>query len=202
MTNPWLPWTLRNLYQEAIDVLEAAVRGCPDELWGASLWEVRETDRHVWPVVRGLGDDLPDRDRLQLHSAFWNVAYHVTFFLDHYLGGGVGSPDPPAPFHGDEQDPHTLPHRVYTRVDLLEYIAHCRSRAESLLATLTDEQLQRPARIGWPFGDLLIRNLIQVNEHAAQLNLFLNLRAGLSDPRWTPSDRWFRRCPDCPDPAG
>jgi len=45
---------------------------------------------------------------------------------------------------------------------------------------------------------LLVRNLIRVIDHAAQLNLFLNLKAGLSDSRWTGADRWFRRCPDCP----
>jgi hypothetical protein len=146
-----------------------------------------------------MGAELLDRQRLQLHSAFCNVAYHVIFHLDHYLSGGVGRPQPPEPFRGDEQDPHTLPHRVYTRDELLDYVAHCRRKAEDLLAKLTDERLAQPARIGWPFGDLLIRNLIQANEHAAQLNLFLNQKAGWSDPRWTPGDRWFRRCPDCPE---
>ena len=198
MTNSWLPWTLRNLYEEATNMLETAVRDCPEGLWTSSVWEVKLSDRHVWPIVRGMGGDLPDPERLQLHSAFCNVAYHVIFFLDHYLGGGVGSPKPPEPFRGDEQDAHVLPHRVYTRDELLRYIAHCRAKAEDLLATLNDERLAEPARIGWPFGDLLIRNLIQVNEHAAQLSLFLNQTAGWSDPRWTPADEWFRPCPDCP----
>jgi hypothetical protein len=198
MSTAWLQTTLTNLYEEALDSLESPIRGCPDELWGASMWEVRLTDRHVWPIVRGMGEDLPDEERLQLHSAFGNIAYHVLFFLDHYLSGGVGTPDPPPPFRGDEQEPHTLPHRMYTRDELLEYLGFCRRKAESVLAGLTEEQLERPARIGWPLGDLLIRNVIQVTDHAAQLSLFLNRAAGWSDPRWTTSDRWFRRCPDCP----
>lgn len=197
VTNSWLPSTLRSLYEEAIDVLETAVRDCPDDLWTISIWEVRLADRHAWPIVRGMGDDLSDRDRLQLHSAFCNVAYHAIFFLDHYLGGGVGPPQPPEPFRGDEQDAHRLPHRVYTREELLDYLVHCRRKSRSLLEALPDERLAQPARIGRPFGDLLIRNLIQANEHAAQLSLFLNHRAGWSDPRWTPADQWFRRCPDC-----
>jgi hypothetical protein len=199
MSVPWLQTTLTNLYEEAIDALETAVRDCPEELWAGSIWEVRLTDRHVWPVVRGMGEELPDRERLQLHSAFCNVAYHVIFFLDHYLGGGVGAPQPPEPFRGDEQEPHVLPHRVYTRAELLEYIAHCREKAEAVLPTLTEERLAEPARIGWPLGDLLIRNVIQVTDHVAQLNLYLNDKAGWSDPRFTPSDQWFRRCEHCPE---
>ncbi len=197
MSKDWLRTSFLHLYEDAIDLLEGALRDCPDNLWDANVWEVRLTDRHVWPIVRGMGGDLPDEHRLQLHSAFWNVAYHVIFFLDHYLDGGLGEPRPPEPFRGDEQDPHTLPHRVYTREELLDYLALCRRKAESTLDGLTDEQLERPARIGRPYGDLLLNNLLQVNEHVAQLNIFLNRQAGWSDSRWTPSDRWFRRCPDC-----
>lgn len=198
MTNEtWMKTTLENLYAEQFDALALVLRDCPDELWTASAWEVRRDDRHAWPVVRGMGADLPEAHRLQLHSAFCNVAYHVLFFMDHYLGGGLGRPAPPEPFLGDEQDAHVLPHRVYAREELLAYLEHCRRKADALLEDLDDETLQRPARIGWPFGDLLIRNLIQANEHITQLSLFLNLRAGWSDPRWTAADRWFRRCEHC-----
>lgn len=197
MSTVWRTSLAQN-YNDAIDVLKQALRECPDDLWGASIWEVRLTDRHVWPIVQGVGAELPDEERLQLHSAFWVVAYHVIFFLDHYLGGGLGDPKPPSPFRGDEQKPHTLPHRVYTREELLDYLEYCRRKAESTLAGLTDEQAERPARIGRPFADLLVRNLVQVIDHGSQLNLFLSLKAGLPDSRWTQSDRWFRRCPDCP----
>jgi hypothetical protein len=202
MPTTWLKTSLTHLYNDQIDVLETALRDCPDDLWTASVWEVRRTDRHAWPIVRGMGADLAGDQRLQLHSAFCNVAYHVLFFLDHYLGGGLGHPQPPEPFRGDEQDAHVLPHRVYTRAELLEYLDHCRRKAQAVLAGLTGDALDRPARIGRPFGDLLLNNLIQLNEHTTQLNLFLNQKAGWADPRWTPSDRWFRRCEHCPDAIG
>ena len=185
-------------YADAIDSLEQVLRDCPDDLWGASVWQVRLSDRHVWPIVRGLGAELPDGERLQLHSAFWYVAYHALFFLDFYLSqGGVGEPAPPPPFRSDDHQPHTLPERVYSREELLDYVAHCRRTAESVLGGLTEEAAERPARIGLAFTDLLIGNLVSVSEHIAQFQVFLNTRAGWSDPRWSTSDRWFRPCPHC-----
>ena len=81
--------------------------------------------------------------------------------------------------------------------ELLAYLDHCRRKADAVLGALTDEEAERPARIGQPYGEVLIRNLIQLTDHAAHLNLFLNRGAQWSDPRWTPADRWYRRCPDC-----
>jgi hypothetical protein len=158
---------------------------------------VRRSDRHAWPIIRGAGEELPGAQRLQLHSAFWHVAYHALFFLDHYLAGGVGQPNPPAPFRGDDQDLHALPHREYSREELLGYVDHCRRKLDNVLSELTEGRALAPARIGRPFLDLLIGNLVQLCEHTAQLQVFLNTRAGWSDPRWTPQDRWFRRCPHC-----
>ncbi len=197
----WLPQTLTWLYDDALDSLEVVLRDCPDEKWTTSVWQVRLGDRHVWPIVRGMGAQLPDAERLQLHSAFCNVAYHVIFFLDHYLDGGTSRPNPPEPFRADEQEPHVLPERVYTREELLAYLAFAREKATRVLAGLNDERLEAPARIGRPFGDLLIHNLLQVNGHLAQLQLFLNREAAWTDPRSTTSDRWFRPCPNCPEEA-
>lgn len=191
MAKDWLPRSLLQLYGDSIDSLEVVIRGCPDDLWTASIWEVRLNDRHVWPIVAGMGAELPDGDRLQLHSAFRNVAFHVLFFPDHYLSGGVGPPQPPPPFRGDEEDAHTLPNRVYTREELLDYLEFCRRKAASTLTGLTDEQLNRPARIGRPFGDLLLHNLVQLAGHTEQLSLFLNREADWSDSRRTSTTSGF-----------
>ena len=126
-----------------------------------------------------LGAELPDRRRLQLHSAFCNVAFHVLFFFDHYLDGGTAAPVPPQPFEGEQQRPHTLPLRVYTRDDLLGYLTYCRQKADTVLSGLNDDAFERPARIGRPFGDLLLNNLLQLTDHTAQLNLFLGQQAGV-----------------------
>lgn len=37
-------------YGRAIDVLDSAMRDCPDELWGKSIWEVKLHHPGVWPV--------------------------------------------------------------------------------------------------------------------------------------------------------
>lgn len=42
-----------------IDLLERALRECPDNLWGASVWKVKLTDRHVWPMPRSTRHLLP-----------------------------------------------------------------------------------------------------------------------------------------------
>ena len=198
MPTEWLRTSLTHLYGDAFDQLEEVLRACPDERWSTSVWVVRPDDRHVLPIVRGLGEEFPESERLHLYSAFWVVAFHVLFWADHYLAGGLGEPAPPAPFSADDQRPHSLPQREYTREELLGYLEHCRTKAAGVLATLDDDAFQRPARIGRPFGDLLLNNLLQMNEHATQLALILNREAGWSDPRWTPEDRWYRPCPDCP----
>ncbi|MEW5829780.1 MAG: hypothetical protein AB1846_12880 [Chloroflexota bacterium] len=52
----------------AIDMLDEALRGCPDALWEKRLWE----DRPGQWVAAGF-------------SAFWYLGYHALFWLDLYL---------------------------------------------------------------------------------------------------------------------
>ena len=68
----------------AIDMLENAVRACPDELWRVRLWDDAE---------------LPES------AEFWYIVYHTLFWLDLYLSGAVEGFAPPAPFNLDELDP-------------------------------------------------------------------------------------------------
>ena len=53
-------------YGAAIDMLEDAIRLCPDPLWKAILWQDTEDVRY---------------------GEFWFVAYHALFWLDLYLTG-------------------------------------------------------------------------------------------------------------------
>lgn len=175
MTTAWRT-SLARKYAEEIDSLERALKDCPDDLWERSIWEVKREDPWVWPIKRGMGDGLPDNQRMQIHSALWNVAYHTLFFLDFYLSGGISPYEPPAPFRLDDHGGNALPVRMYTRSELLSYLDHSRETARSTLETLTDEQAERPVRRGQPFADLLLHNLLHVREHVAQINLFLSLR--------------------------
>ncbi len=175
MTTLW-GGSLGRKYEESVAALERALKDCPDDLWEKSVWEVKRDEPWVWPIEHGMGEDLSDDQRLQLHSAFWNVAYHALFFLDLYLWDGVPPYEIPPPFREDDHQGNALPVRMYTRAELLDYLDHGRKKARTTLPALTDEQAQRPTRRGEPRAELLLHNLLHVREHTAQLNLFLSLR--------------------------
>src|SRR5438067_10358978 len=92
-------------FDVAIDDLEAALRACPDELWGSSLWEVKRTDPWIWPK-----NDQPEPGRtdesIQIFSAIWTVAYHCLFYLDFYMTTDMESFETPEYIRGGvEEDP-------------------------------------------------------------------------------------------------
>lgn len=151
----------------AIDMLDEAVRACPDELWREPLW--RDTER--WPGF----------------SQFWYVAYHTLFWLDLYLTGAEEGFVPPAPFALIEQDDEgPMPDRPYTKDELLAYLAACRQRCQATIEGLSDEAAQRRCAFGWgevSFAELLLYTLRHVQEHAAQLSLVLGQKAGPA-PDW------------------
>ncbi len=168
-------WTssLSRQYAVAIDRLEETLRACPDDRWEESLWMVRKTDRYVWPIARG-GGDLPAERKLQMFSAFWNIAYHTLFHLDFYLSGGEREGfAAPAPFREDEHHAYVLPDRVYSRSELLDYLEYGRQKARATLEALTDDQASRPCHRGEPFAELLLINLRHLQEHGGQMSMLL-----------------------------
>ena len=151
----------------AIDMLENALRACPDELWSARLW----------------GENSSEGELAQ----FWYVAYHSLFWLDLYLTGSVEGFTPPAPFTLAELDPAgLLPERTYTRAELLSYLDHGRQKCRATLEALTDEKARQHCSFPWgevSFGELLLDNMRHVQEHAAQMNMFLGQKLG-ANARW------------------
>lgn len=143
----------------AIDALDDALRTCPDELWTSRLW----ADAPAQWVAAGF-------------SAYWYLGYHTLFWLDLYLTGAEEGFAPPAPFDLVEMEANeTLP-RIYTRAELLGYLALCRQRCQDTIATLSSEEAYRICRFPWgevPFAELLLYTMRHVQEHAAQLHLFL-----------------------------
>ena len=143
----------------AIDMLENALRACPDELWS---------------------------DRTQ-HLQFWYVVYHTLFWLDLYLSGSAEGFAPPAPFTLDELDPAgVLPERAYTKAELQSYVNHGRHKCRATIETLTDEGAHAPCVFPWgemSFLELLLYNMRHVQEHASQLGLILGLNFD-SAPGW------------------
>jgi hypothetical protein len=143
-----------------IDSFGSALRTCPDELWEKRLWE-----------------DEPDQWVASGFSSFWYLCYHSLFWLDLYLTGAEEGFLPPEPFDLVEmQDDEVLP-RVYTREELLDYLDYCRRRCQETISTLSTEQAYRLCHFPWgelPFGELLLYNMRHVQEHAAQLHLFIS----------------------------
>lgn len=143
----------------AIEMLENAVRACPEKLW---------SDRSQRPE-------------------FWYVVYHTLFFLDLYLSGSVDGFRPPAPFNLDELDPRGLmPERVYTKEELQAYLEHGRRKCRAVIEALTDEKARAHCVFTWnemSFAELLLDNMRHVQHHAAQLNLILRQKTD-SAPVW------------------
>lgn len=153
----------------AIDALGDALRDCPDELWEARLWE-----------------DQPDQWVAAGFAAFWYLGYHTLFWLDLYLTGAEEGFTPPAPFDLVEMEAGEVLPRTYTRDELLGYLDVCRRRCQETLESLTTESAQRMCRFPWgelTFAELQLYSLRHVQEHTAQLHLFLGQQAGKSS-RW------------------
>lgn len=160
-TNIW------HQFGAAIDMLDNALRACPDQLWHARLWDTG-AERPEW-------------------AQFWYIASHTLFWLDYYLSGSDPGFAPPAPFNLVELDPAgSLPERPYTKAELLTYLEHGRKKCQATIEGLTDEKASQPCKIGSgeiDFVGLLLYNMRHVQEHAAQLNLFLGQKVG-SAPGW------------------
>ena len=153
----------------AIDMIGNALRDCPDELWEKSLW-----------------DDQPDQWVATGFSAFWYLGYHTLFWLDLYLTGAEEGFAPPEPFDLVEMEPDGVLPRTYTREELLRYLEYCRLKCQETIGTLSYEQAYRLCRFPWgelPFAELQLYNLRHVEEHGAQLRMFLGKQAGKS-ARW------------------
>jgi len=146
----------------AIDMLENALLACPTPLWKERLWSA------------------PPQSPPQF-GEFWYVTFHTLVWLDLYLSG-VPEEEfaPPAPFAQGELDSvEALPEQPYTKEELRAYLVSTRQKCYIQLLRLSDEQMCRPVEYPWSAGqpisflELQLYNLRHVQEHAAQLSLFL-----------------------------
>jgi hypothetical protein len=150
----------------AIDMLDNALLACPDALWRERLWSA--------PADHSLPAEFAE---------FWYIAYHILFWLDLYLSG-VREEDfrPPAPFIWTELDPPESPEQPYTKDELRAYLATIRRKCHDTLAVLTDERARQIVEYPWGQGqavsflELQLYSMRHVQEHAAQLSLFLGQR--------------------------
>ncbi len=142
-----------------IDMLENALRACPSTLWTGLLWS--DPAASAYPT-------------------FWSITHHTLFWLDFYLTGSLEGFAPPTPFTIDEFAPVcVLPEQPYTSDELHAYLANLRKKCQTTIAGLSDEQARHQVRFPWlgerpmSFFELLLHTMRHVQEHAAQLSLFL-----------------------------
>jgi hypothetical protein len=143
----------------AIDSLGDALRNCPDELWEVQLWQ-----------------DEPDQWVAAGFSSFWYLGYHTIFWLDLYLTGAEEGFAPPEPFDLVEMEANEVLPRVYSREELLGYLDICRQRCQETILSMSVEQAYHVCSFPWgevPFAELMLYTMRHVQEHAAQLHLFL-----------------------------
>lgn len=120
-------------------------------------------------------------------TQFWYNAYHCLFFLDYYLTLKPETFAPPQPFTLSEFE-DTLPDRIYSKEELLDYVQFCRAKCIDCIAGLTRESLENKwinesKSMQYPVIEFLLYNMRHVQHHAAQLNLLL--RQGCNDaPEW------------------
>ncbi|GHO51723.1 DinB family protein [Ktedonobacter robiniae] len=151
----------------AIDMLENALVACPASLWKERLWSA--------PSDHSLPPWLPPE-----FAHFWYIVYHTLFWLDLYLSG-FREEDfaPPAPFIWTEGNPAVSPEQPYTKEELLVYLVQIRQKCQTTIADLSDEKAHQQVDYPWADGklvsylELLLYTMRHVQEHAAQLSLFL-----------------------------
>src|SRR5579863_6668122 len=155
----------------SIDMLENALLACPGTLWHGRLW----SDHSDHPMPPGFAE-------------FWYITYHTLFWLDLYLTGSLEGFAPPPPFNLAELDPAgVLPEQPYTRDELHAYLVYLRKKCQTTIAGLSAEKAHQPINFNWKnpmsFLELLLYTMRHVQEHAAQLNMFLGQNAvdGASD---------------------
>ncbi|WP_126552677.1 DinB family protein [Dictyobacter kobayashii] len=148
----------------ATDMLENALLACPASLWRERLWSAS-----------------PPAGFPPQFAEFWYVTFHTLVFFDLHVSG-VPEEEfaPPAPFAQGELDSvEALPERPYTREELHAYLVATRQKCHTRLLQLSDEQESQAVSYPWSGGQLIsylelqLYTLRHVQEHAAQLSLFL-----------------------------
>ncbi|HEX5025955.1 MAG TPA: DinB family protein [Agriterribacter sp.] len=156
----------------AIDMLNNAIMLCPDDYWN--------TNRKLF-----------------------YQSYHCLLFLDYYLSippRGFSSPLPfmittPGEIPTDAID-DLVPERMYSKIELLNYLQLSRAKCRTLIAGLTEEKIIErwtkeadaiagSSTLNYSVLDILLYNMKHVQHHAAQLNLLL--RQGINNAAgWIP----------------
>ena len=189
MASIWVE-SLGRSFEQALDLLAAAVRDCPDHLWETPMWQVSPPDADHpfltadWqPVTDPVQRNALAARWVQRRSTPWSVAWHALEALDYDLNGEFAPWTPPPPFTGHPhwRDLAVLP-APWSPPQILGYIDYCRRQARDSLSGLTDEKAATPLPpahrySGQPYARILMGIPAHTAEHAAQIRQFTTSRA-------------------------
>ncbi|MBC7614747.1 MAG: DinB family protein [Pedobacter sp.] len=148
--------TLWHQFGAAILMLENAINACPDHLWDSE-------------------------------SQFWCKSYHTLFYLDYYSSTEPENFRPPAPFTLSEFDSSgILPERVYSKVELINYLQFARQKCYQLITGLTNKIAEhRFINVARDYSmlEIIVYNMRHVQHHTAQLSLLLK-QGECESPGW------------------
>lgn len=193
MTSIWVESLVRS-YDQALELLAAAVRDCTDELWEKSMWEVPPvpalSDKNHFTDANwnAITDPAEHRELSQRwvdrYSTPWSVAWHALECLDYYLSDDSAPWSAPPPFnpHPHWRDLATLP-AAWSPTELLGYTDYCREAVRQTLADMTDEKASTPVshHPEQPHAWIITGMVGHTTEHASQIRQFITA-AGVAPP--------------------
>jgi uncharacterized damage-inducible protein DinB len=153
-----LPEQLWQQFAAAMDMLENAIRACPDDQW--------DNSSRFW--------------YLAYHTTFWTDYYLSDTPLEKDYR-------PPSPFTLSEFEDQALPERVYTKAEVIGFLHHGRKRLQrqlqgSSIEDLLEKRFTSEYR-NFSLFELLLYNIRHVQHHTAQLNLLIR-QGGATPPDW------------------
>ena len=128
-------------FQAGLDMLEAAVRICPDEAWDSAA--------HV--------------------NRFWHIAYHALFYVHLYLFQSQDERSPWSGHREGAQDLGREV-EPYSRESILEFLAFCRDHARTRIAALELTAESGFPWLPFGPVERLAYNLRHLQHHAGQLS--------------------------------
>lgn len=193
MTSVWVESLGRNM-NSALDLMEAVIRDCPDELWHTNLWEVPGQAIEVRDADGTLVTEPAERDALaQWQGQPWGVAWHALEVLEANLTAYFVPWKPWDGFGGKGQDHVAALSRPWTRTEMLRYLGYCRERAAYALMDFTEDRASTPIgnRL---YVERVMGKVSHVVEHAAQVRQFIDWTVSglIPDPTIHSPRRWAR----------
>ena len=198
MTSPWVEIVGRQI-EEALDLMDAVVRDCPDELWQANMWELPEPSGELRDGDGNLVIDAADRHALvalaQWNGQPWGVAWHALEILEFNLTDYIGIGEYRG-FGGKRHWPDT-PLTAWSQTEMLGYIDYCRERLVYARKEFMEERAATADGHGRLYGDRVLGKMRHLVEHATQIRQFIDWTASGLIPHpqiHSPTEgRWAKR---------